>query len=104
MDASSTNRSNARHGKAFTLVELLVVVGIIGVLIAILLPSLMKAREQARRVQCASNLRQIGLAYQMYCNANRGTIPVWAGNGGGSGWQSLGQSSGYVWPYFIDFA
>src|SRR6185503_9077094 len=55
----------------FTLVELLVVVAIIGLLIAILLPSIFKAREQAKITQCLSNLRQIGLAYANYEMENR---------------------------------
>jgi prepilin-type N-terminal cleavage/methylation domain-containing protein/prepilin-type processing-associated H-X9-DG protein len=61
--------------RAFTLVELLVVIGIIAALIAMLLPALSKAREQARAVKCLSNIRQIALATVSFCNNNKGQFP-----------------------------
>jgi len=74
----SSSPEPRRSRSAFTLVELLVVIGIIAVLIAILLPVLSKARAQANRTVCLSNIRQLGTAILMYCNDNKGYFPTCA--------------------------
>jgi prepilin-type N-terminal cleavage/methylation domain-containing protein len=80
---------NRRNG--FTLVELLVVIAIIALLMAILMPSLQKARDAARRISCGSRLKQWGMAIQMYANANDGQIMAMVNKWGGS-----------VYPHYIN--
>src|SRR3712207_5221865 len=79
-------RAGARAGSAtaFTLVELLVTLGIIAVLMGILLPTLGKMKEKAAAAKCASNLRQLAAGWQMYADANQrvsapGRLPKYAG-------------------------
>src|SRR4051812_34337833 len=81
-----TRSSPARRRNAFSLMELLVAVGIIAVLLAILLATLARARRTARSAACLANLQQWGSSFQMYLNGNRGrcfgdrqtlTDPAW---------------------------
>jgi prepilin-type N-terminal cleavage/methylation domain-containing protein/prepilin-type processing-associated H-X9-DG protein len=67
--------------RAFTLVELLVVIGIISILISILLPALNNAREQSRKTKCAAGLHNIGIAMNVYANENKRKLPAHAGPG-----------------------
>ncbi|MCF7837412.1 MAG: type II secretion system GspH family protein [Candidatus Marinimicrobia bacterium] len=79
-------RQNVGHG--FTLIELLVVIAIISVLIALLFPAVRSARSLATTAQCASNQRQVGVAFHMYATDHRGKLPLYVdwSHAGGQTW------------------
>jgi len=75
-DDRSVGFGAEKRAEAFTLIELLVVIAIIALLLAILLPSLQRAREQSLKVVCANNLKQVGLGLRMYGDENDGRLPL----------------------------
>ena len=91
-----------RRSRGFTIVELLVVIAIVGLLIALLLPAVQRARAAARRTQCANNLRQIGLGMQHHVTAH-GRFPLAQKRLPGISGDDLGWSC-YFLPYIEEFA
>lgn len=88
----------------FTLIELLVVIGIIAVLAAILFPVFAQVREKGRQTMCASNLRQLGMAFLMYASDWDSRFPPPGGPRVDNGWvqsagRGFGQDVGGIWPY-----
>jgi type II secretory pathway pseudopilin PulG len=75
----ATCSSPSSHYRAFSIVELLVVIGIIAILVSLLMPALTKVRQQAQTTQCAAQLRQLGQAIVLYANNNNGYTPTWSG-------------------------
>jgi prepilin-type N-terminal cleavage/methylation domain-containing protein/prepilin-type processing-associated H-X9-DG protein len=89
---------------AFTLVELLVVIGIIAVMISMLLPALNKARDAANVVTCASNLRQVGIALNMYANDYKGVLPPqWGVHPTTKQWVPVNSIGTYVYALGLSF-
>lgn len=88
------------HRRAFTLVELLVVIGIIAILIGILMPTLARARESANRAKCLSNVRNMQVAHWMYVNDNRGSLIQAGLSHGGEGGRETVAWINTLQPYF----
>lgn len=83
---------------AFTLIELLVVIAIIGILASLLLPALAGAQARAKRIKCASNLRQVGIAFRIFANDHDGRFPFRVSPAEGGSMDAANQD---VWRHFL---
>ena len=90
---SSTGRARA----AFTMVEMLVVLGIVALLIALLLPAVQQAREAARRSSCKNNLKQLGLALHNYHDTHNALPPGWMQRSP----SAKSKADSWAWGYFV---
>jgi prepilin-type N-terminal cleavage/methylation domain-containing protein/prepilin-type processing-associated H-X9-DG protein len=99
--------SRSMERKAFTLIELLVVIAIIAILAAILFPVFARARENARRASCMSNMKNLALAVLMYTQDNDGKLVAYAGDNGAGGatanWNRFVPIQPYIKSYQIQF-
>ena len=106
MEAGPALRS-PQGEEGFTLVELLVVIAIIALLMAILMPALSKAREMGKRAVCQSQIKQLGVAWYLYCDDNKERIPVgdvwyswnYPNNPGVGAWHTQKQLAWHEWPH-----
>ncbi|MEA2710299.1 MAG: hypothetical protein QOF78_2900 [Phycisphaerales bacterium] len=92
MLTSSSSRAGKQR-RAFTLVELLVVIGIIAIMIGILLPTLSNARRAARTTACLSNIRQLGTTWGIYISENKGKLPYYL-------WQAPAGEADKAWNWY----
>src|SRR2546429_6669246 len=92
MRRKENHPDGSRRSSGFTLIELLVVIAIIAILAALLFPVFAQARAKARQTTCVSNLKQVGLAINMYLSDYDETFP----------WSTSGSQSGWTWYQSID--
>src|SRR5579872_557574 len=99
MRSGNMQTSRTRHETAFTLIELLVVIAIIGILAALVLPILAAGKARAQRIQCVSNLHQIGVGLHLFLDNNHGYPVLATGTNGGAG---LRGQPWFIWADYLE--